>query len=315
MSPAQYAKNFAAEEARAITILADSIDQEFDKAVNIILNTSGKIIVSGVGKSGHIARKISATFASTGTNSFFIHPTEASHGDMGMIATNDAILALSKSGESNELKDIINYCKRFNIPLIAMTKNSKSTLGKAADCRLLLPQLDEAGPYQIAPTTSTTLSLVFGDALAMCCMKMRSFSPQQFKTFHPGGRLGQLLTSAREIMHTQNLPLLTQDETIFQAAIKMSEGLMGCVGIVDNNKHLIGIFTDGDLRRNVSLGNLHMTIGSLMTPNPHKASPDMFISEIANLFAQNKISSVFVCEQNSPIGIIHVQDLLKKQYI
>lgn len=315
MNYIEYGKEIIHEEGLAVKILHDIIDERFSHAINLILETKGRVIVTGVGKSGHIGKKIAATLSSTGTHAFFIHPSEASHGDLGMIAAGDIVLALSKSGESHELSDIIHYCKRFNIKLISITQNPESALGKASDCVVLLPAIKEAGPHNLAPTTSTTLTAILGDAIAICCMRQRSFSPQEFKNFHPGGKLGQKLTQAREVMHSDMLPLVTEDILVMAASIQMSQGMMGCVGVIDAHGKLIGIFTDGDLRRHLTRKILESPIGDYMTPKPYMISPDTLISEVSEIFSTNKISSIFVCEDKKPVGIIHIQDLLKNKFM
>lgn len=315
MRDIDYVKEFIAEEVAAVQALQQALTDDFEQAVEWIYKTPGRVIVTGVGKSGHIGKKIAATFSSTGTHAFFVHPSEASHGDLGMIANDDIVLALSKSGESHELSDIIHFCKRYNLKLIAITQQPRSALGKAADCILRLPELKEAGPYGLAPTTSTTLSIILGDALALCCMRRRSFSPQQFRRFHPGGKLGQKLSKASDVMHAQSLPLVTAGTAVLDASVVMSQGLMGCVGVVNDAGELCGIFTDGDLRRNLPMTSRATKIGDVMTQNPQMASPDALISEIAHLFSAKKISSVFICDGKKPVGIVHVQDLLRNNYI
>lgn len=315
MRDLDYVKEFIAEEAAAVNVLQRTISDNFEEAVDWILKTPGRVIVTGVGKSGHIGKKIAATFSSTGTHAFFVHPSEASHGDLGMIAKDDIVLALSKSGESHELSDIIHFCKRYKLRIIAITQQPDSALGKSADCVLRLPDLQEAGPHGLAPTTSTTLSGILGDALALCCMRHRSFSPQQFRRYHPGGKLGQKLTTASDLMHTPPLPLVMADTRIIDASVIMSQGLMGCVGVVNQEGKLYGIFTDGDLRRNLLTTNTATMIGEVMSRNPQMVAPDSLISEIAQLLSEKKISSVFVCREKMPVGIIHVQDLLRNNYI
>lgn len=315
MNDLDLARSIIREEGEAAHLLADELGAGFLRAMETILKAKGRLAVTGMGKSGHIAQKIAATFASTGTPAFFIHPAEASHGDLGMLTPDDVVLVLSKSGESPELSDIVHYSKRFGLPLLAITQEPQSALGSAADCVLPIPRVAEAGPHNLAPTTSTTLSAILGDALAMCCMRRRDFQPQQFKRYHPGGRLGQRLTRAEDIMHSGYLPLATGDTRLLEATVIMSQGLMGCVGIVDAESRLVGIFTDGDLRRQLNRSLADEAIGRIMTPAPQQVAPSTLISEIAGLFSRHKISSVFVCEENRPVGIIHIQDLLRNNFL
>ena len=303
------------EEANALYILADSLidSQSFVGAVNGILNCAGRVVVCGIGKSGHIARKIAATFASTGTASIFVHPAEASHGDLGMISTQDIVIAISKSGESLELIDILLYCRRFGISIIGITAVADSSLGKAATHLLLLPTLHEACPMNLAPTTSTTMTLALGDALAIACIKARDFAPEDFKIFHPGGKLGQKLLKVRDVMHTMEfLPLLTPESTVSEAVLEMSKGRFGCVGITNTENELVGIFTDGDLRRHFKISNLEKPMKELMSPNPYQLTPDILIVDVVHLFSKYRIPSAFVCEKNKPVGLIHIHDLFQR---
>lgn len=304
------------KEAEALMRLADSLDTEFAKAVELISKNRGRLIICGIGKSGHIGKKIAATFASTGTPSFFVHPAEASHGDLGMIDRSDVVLAISKSGESAELADIITYCHRFAIQLIGITAKAGSSLGKAADVLLLLPDLAEACPLGLAPTSSTTMTLAMGDALAVASMHERNFEPAQFRTFHPGGKLGQKLMRARDVMHEgESLPLLNANATVGQAALEMSKGRFGCVGIIDEHGELSGIFTDGDLRRHFNVDNFDVPISRLMTPDPRKLDPDALVADVMHTFSQYRIPSAFVCVDRKPVGIIHIHDLVQKGFV
>ena len=300
-------------EADALTELADILGEGFDRAVSMILDMDGRLVVSGIGKSGHIGRKISSTFASTGTPSFFIHPAEASHGDLGMIDRRDIVLAISKSGESPELRDIVAYCCRHDIPLLAITENPDSALGKAATVVLLLPKLSEACPLGVAPTTSTTMTLALGDALAVACLSHRDFRLHNFREFHPGGKLGQKLARVRDIMHSGNeLPIVPLGASIGDAILEMTRTRFGCVGIVDREGKLVGIFTDGDLRRNFPTMVIDHPIDKLMTMNPWKITMDALIEDVAHLFAVHRIPSVFVIVDEKPVGIIHVHDLFER---
>src|SRR5690242_17989672 len=247
----------------------------FAETVDIIRNAKGRVIVTGLGKSGHVGRKIAATLASTGTPAFFVHAAEAGHGDLGMIGLDDVILALSWSGESAELKCLIDYSRRFRIPLIAMTSAAGSGLGKAADVVLELPQVREACPHNLAPTTSTLLQLVMGDALAVALLDARGFSARDFRVFHPAGRLGSLLKFARDFMFAGNrLPLVQAGSPMSEVIVEISAKGIGCVGVVDGSGKLIGIVTDGDLRRHMQPGLLELPVDAVMTPNPKTTSPD-----------------------------------------
>lgn len=303
-------------ELEGLSRLSASIGRTFADTVEDILTCTGRVILVGMGKSGHVGRKIAATFASTGTPALFVHPAEASHGDLGMIGRNDIVIAISKSGQSPELKDTINYCKRFGITLIAITENGTSSLAEAADRTLLLPTAAEACPLGLAPTTSTTSTMALGDALAVACLEARDFQASQFRDFHPGGKLGQNLTKVSELMHGPDmLPLVTESAKLSDAVIEMSRGQFGCVGIINKDRHLTGIFTDGDLRRCFSSANLDKFIYELMTPKPYSVSTTTLIAEVARLFSETKIPSVFACENNEPVGIVHVRDLLQGGYI
>ena len=243
-------------EASGLMQLSESLGSEFDSAVRLILACSGRLVVTGIGKSGHVGRKISATFSSTGTPSLFVHPAEASHGDLGMISRSDVIIAISKSGETPELRDVVSYSRRFGIPLIGMTSGAESALGSVADVLLLMPNATEACPMGLAPTTSTTMMLALGDALAIACLKHRNFRATDFKEFHPGGKLGMRLKRARDIMYAgAEMPIVTSGSPLSAAILEMTRTRLGCVGIVNSDGLLTGIFTDGDLRRCISSVN------------------------------------------------------------
>jgi arabinose-5-phosphate isomerase len=304
------------QEADGLKFLAVSLDKNFANAVQLILSCAGRVVVSGIGKSGHVGKKIAATFASTGTPSFFVHPAEASHGDLGMISKRDIVIALSKSGESPEFADIINYCHRFEIPLIAITAVATSSLAKAATHLLLLPQVPEACPMGLAPTTSTTMTLALGDALAVACIKARDFKPENFKIFHPGGKLGQKLVRVRDVMHSgDELPLLNPDSTVSEAVLEMSKGRFGCVGIVDDSGSLVGIFTDGDLRRHFKAENLELKMKDLMSTDPQQLDPEILVADVVSIFSRQRIPSAFVCESGKPIGLIHIHDLFQRGFL
>lgn len=283
------------------------------KSIETIKRTDGRVIVSGMGKSGHIARKIAATLASTGTPAAFVHPAEASHGDLGMITTKDVVLLLSNSGESAELKDILNYCARFSVPMIAMTAEEKSTLARAADIVLLLPKAKEACPNGLAPTTSTLLQLALGDALAMALLEDKGFTASHFRAFHPGGKLGAQVRHARDIMHrADELPLVRPESTLSEIIAEINAKRFGCVGVVDAGGKLAGIITDGDLRRNMAGDAKIDTAAAIMTRAPKTIDGDMLAGEVIELINTKQITAVFVVDENSkPIGLIHIHDLLR----
>ena len=301
-------------EIETLNLLKNSFDENLSRALDLLQNTKGRVIVTGMGKSGHIARKMAATFASTGTVSFFVHPGEASHGDLGMITNDDVVIAISYSGESKELSDILMYAKRYNIPLIAITRNPESALGKNSTLVLKLPDNGEACPLGLAPTSSTTATIVLGDVLAVDLMKRRGFSATDFRQRHPGGKLGAVLCKVSDIMHKGNeLPLLKKDTSVQEALIIMSEKMLGCVGIVDDNGDLIGIITDGDLRRWMSPVLISEKVETVMTKNPKVISPDALIVDAVNMMNNTGrgITNLFVVEENKPIGLIHIHDCLK----
>ena len=258
----------------ALTAMSAALDAQFVRAVGTILAAKGRVIVSGMGKSGHIARKIAATLSSTGTPAYFIHPAEASHGDLGAITSDDVLLMLSWGGETAELGDLITYAKRFRIPLVGIASNPKSTLMQAADVELLLPRAPEACPMGLAPTTSTTMMLALGDALAVALMERKGFSPDQYRDFHPGGSLGRALIRVADLMHTgEELPLAREDAGMREVLIGMAARRFGCVGIVDAKGGLCGIITDGDLSRHMNAENfLDRRAGEVMTRNPKIAA-------------------------------------------
>lgn len=292
--------------------LAGDLGERLADAVQLISALAGRVIVSGMGKSGHVGRKIAATLASTGTPSLFVHPAEASHGDLGMITAADAVLMLSNSGESAELSSILAYCKRFTVPLIAMTARPASALGREADVVLLLPDMKEACPNGLAPTTSTLMQLALGDALAIALLEMNGFTARDFQAFHPGGKLGAQLQHAREIMHAgDRLPLVTRGTGMGQALIVMSEKSFGCVGVVGGDGTLAGIVTDGDLRRHMGPGLMHQNVESVMSERPRTVTGDMLAGEVLQMMNAARITSVFVVDDNKPLGLIHIHDLLR----
>ena len=301
-------------EIETLEILKNNLDGNLSKALDLLQNTKGRVIVTGMGKSGHIARKMAATFASTGTVSFFVHPAEASHGDLGMISDDDVIIAISYSGESKELSDILIYAKRHNIPLIAITRNPQSALGKNSSLVLKLPDNGEACPLGLAPTSSTTATIVLGDGLAVDLMERRGFSATDFRQRHPGGKLGAILCKVSDIMHKgDDVPLLKEDAIMQDALLVMSEKMLGCVGIVDNDGHLSGIITDGDLRRWMSPSIITEKVSKVMTKNPKVIGPDALIVDAVNMMNNTGrgITNLFVVQEGKPVGVIHIHDCLK----
>ncbi|WP_300808591.1 KpsF/GutQ family sugar-phosphate isomerase [uncultured Desulfovibrio sp.] len=299
------------QEADALRQLANGLDAVFDEAVDCLLHISGRIAVTGMGKSGHVARKVAATLSSTGSPAFFIHPAEASHGDLGMLGKGDAVLAFSNSGETLELVDTIEYAARNRLPLLAVTQRRESTLGRHADYVLALPQIPEACPIGCAPTTSTTMQLALGDALALTLLQARGFRPEDFRQFHPGGRLGKKLRLLKEIMHRGDaLPLARPDTPMGDVIYIMSSKGFGAVGIVEDDLHLVGFISDGDLRRHMAPDLLQKTARDIMSPHPFSLSPDCLVERAIALLSEHKITSSFVIEREKVTGFIHMHDLL-----
>lgn len=294
------------------TLLSNGLGSTFLKAISLIQNAPGRVIISGIGKSGHIGQKIAATFASTGTPAFFVHPSEASHGDLGMITKDDIILALSWSGETAELTSIINYVQRFRVPLISITSRLESALGKNSDAALVLPRVKEACPHGLAPTSSTAMQLALGDALAIALLEAKGFTATDFKTFHPGGQLGASLKHVSDIMHEgDRLPLVLEDQLMSDAIVTMTEKSFGCLGIVNSDNHLIGVITDGDLRRNMDGDLLKKTVSEIMKPGPITISEDMLASAALEQINSSSITALFVLRDKTPVGIVHIHDLLR----
>jgi arabinose-5-phosphate isomerase len=288
-----------------------ALGEPFAAAIDLIAKAQGRLIVTGMGKSGHIGRKIAATFASTGTPAYFVHPGEASHGDLGMITRDDVIMALSWSGETAELKDLIDYSRRFRAGLIAVTAEATSTLAKAADVVLLLPQAREACPHNLAPTTSSLMQLALGDALAVALLESRGFTALDFRGLHPGGRLGAKLKFIRDVMHSgAALPLAATGSTMADAIVVMTAKGFGCVGITQGAR-LTGIITDGDLRRHMGPDLLAAKVEDVMTRNPKTVAGDQLVSEALELLNSSKITAVFVVDGGAPAGIVHLHDLLR----
>jgi arabinose-5-phosphate isomerase len=292
--------------------LNDGLSEAFGRAIELVSAIRGRVIVTGVGKSGHIGAKIAATLASTGTPAFFVHPAEANHGDLGMIAKDDAIIAMSWSGESAELKGIVAYSRRFSIPLIAITSGETSALAREADVVLVLPRVPEACPHGLAPTTSTLLQLVIGDALAVALLEARDFTPDHFRTFHPGGQLGASLVKVREIMHQgDQVPVAMVGSGLRDAIVTLSKKRFGCVCIVDDGGRLAGIITDGDLARNLDRNLGGLVVDDIMTRTPKTVDPDSLSGEAIAILDENRISALVVVEDGKPVGIVHFHDLLR----
>lgn len=292
--------------------LRDGLGTAFATAVDLIRSAQGRVIVTGMGKSGHVARKIASTLASTGTPAFFVHPGEASHGDLGMIANNDVILALSWSGETAELKNITDYSRRYGIKLIAMTAIPESALAQVADAVLVLPQAREACPHNLAPTTSSLMQLALGDALAIALLESHGFTAVDFGLLHPGGKLGTLLKAVRDLMHTgAAMPLSPLGTPMSEGILEMTAKGFGCVGITDPRGHLVGIITDGDLRRHMRENLLNARVEDVMTREPKTVRPDQLLSETLDILNVMKVTALFAVEAGKPVGIIHVHDLLR----
>src|SRR5580698_385674 len=292
--------------------MCDGLGAPFVAAVETIRNARGRVIVTGMGKSGHVGRKIAATLASTGTPAFFVHAADASHGDLGMITPDDVMLALSWSGETEELKDLINYSRRFRIALIAVTVSADSTLGKAADVVLALPETREACPHNLAPTTSSLMQLALGDALAIALLESRGFTAIDFGVFHPRGRLGAALKFIRDVMHPgAAVPLIAQGALMSEAIVEMSAKGFGCVAVTDAEGKLAGIITDGDLRRHMRRDLLDARVDDVMTKSPITVRTDQLASEVLEILNASKITALIVVDMERPVGIVHFHDLLR----
>lgn len=292
--------------------LEGALGDNLIRAVEALARAKGRVIVTGIGKSGHVGQKLAATFASTGTPAFFVHPSEASHGDLGMITPDDAIVALSWSGESVELGNILTYSRRFRVPLLAITSRSDSTLAKQSDVVLELPRAKEACPHGLAPTTSTTMQLALGDCLAVALMEHKGFSAHDFKMFHPGGSLGAALKFVADIMHTgDRLPLVDEDVPMTAALVTMTQKSFGCLGILDSKGRLAGVITDGDLRRHMDADLLAARTADIMTKKPKSVAPDTLASAALEMLNASRITALFVVEKGKPVGIIHIHDLLR----
>lgn len=305
------AKRVLEQEIEGLKALEDWLGDAFIQAVGVLFAAKGRVIVSGMGKSGHVARKIAATMASTGTPALFVHPAEASHGDLGMITRDDVVILLSNSGETVELKDIISYCGRFSIPLIGMVRRKTSVLVTASTVALVLPEVPEACSVK-APTTSTTMMLALGDALAVALLERRGFNGEDFNVFHPGGKLGSAFIKVRNLMHGgETMPLVASGTPMSQALDVMTKKGLGCVGIVDTNNELVGIITDGDLRRHIYMDMTKASVEDVMTRNPRVTAPDDLASKALSIMEGKSITNLFVLEDKKPVGVLHIHDILR----
>jgi len=308
----QSGRRVLALEAQGIEALSRALDERFVAALDRLMAVKGRVVVTGMGKSGHIARKIAATLSSTGTPAFFVHPAEASHGDLGMVTAEDAVLALSNSGETAELTDLVAYTRRFAIPLLAITAGATSSLAEAADVALVLPRLSEACPMGLAPTTSTTLMLALGDALAVALLERKGFTAADFQLLHPGGSLGQRLLTVDDIMHAgEEIPLIGPEAPMSEVLLVMTNKRFGAVGVVDAQGKLAGIITDGDLRRHMADDLLGRPARAIMTRNPKTVRPRTLAAEALRLMNAARITGLFVVEDGRPVGILHVHDCLR----
>jgi arabinose-5-phosphate isomerase len=304
----EFGRSVLHDEARALDALADSLGDAFEQAVGLILECGGKLIVSGLGKSGHVGRKIAATFASTGTTATFLHLAEAIHGDLGMAAKGDVAILISQSGETAELEAVIDHFRRVDIPIIAITGNSGSMLAEAAAAPLVLPHWAEVGPESVAPTTSTTMTLALGDALAMTVMRQKGFTRTDFGRLHPGGSLGARLKPVSRLMHSgDQLPLVSQGTSMHDAVLEMSAKRLGVVGVTDEAGDLVGVITDGDLRRHIEQGLDHPA-SVFMSASPKTIAPDSLIDEALTLFDEHRITTLFVVDGEKPVGVLHIHD-------
>ncbi|MFV0431649.1 MAG: SIS domain-containing protein [Alphaproteobacteria bacterium] len=297
-------------EIHGLNALKENLGESFIEAIELISASSGRVVVSGMGKSGHVGNKIAATLASTGTPSFFVHPSEASHGDLGMITKDDVVLALSNSGKTAELFNLISYCKRFSIPLIAVTKNEQSELGRDADICLKLPEFDEACPMGLAPTTSTTMQLTLGDALAVSLLKRKGFTADDFGIYHPGGSLGSRLVRVGEVMH-RDCPYVRLDDDLKNVLLTITSGSLGCVAVITEEKEILGVITDGDLRRHMGNDLRAQKANDLMSKNPITITPSTLATEALSIMNDKNITAILVAEGGKLEGIIHIHDLLR----
>ena len=299
-------------EIKALNLLKNYISKDFVKVVNLLLKNKGKIIVSGIGKSGHIASKIASTLSSVGSPSFYIHPSEANHGDLGMLEKKDVVILISNSGETSELINLILYCKKLGIPIISITSELNSTLSRESNLNLLIPKNIEACPLELAPTSSTTCTLALGDALAVTLLKKKKFTESDFRELHPGGKLGQMLSEVKDVMKINlDIPLIVESKKMSYAILEMTSKGEGCVGVVSKKNELIGIITDGDIRRNMNPKLLDKNVKEIMTRKPKTLSPNTLISKALKIMNEESITNIFITKQKKPIGIIHMHDILK----
>ena len=299
-------------EIKALNLLKNLISKDFVKVVNLLLKNKGKIIVSGIGKSGHIASKIASTLSSVGSPSFYIHPSEANHGDLGMLEKKDVVILISNSGETSELINLILYCKKLGVPIISITSELNSTLSRESNLNLLIPKNIEACPLELAPTSSTTCTLALGDALAVTLLKKKKFTESDFRELHPGGKLGQMLSEVKDVMKmNHNIPLIAESKKMSYAILEMTSKGEGCVGVVSKKNELIGIITDGDIRRNMNPKLLDKNVKEIMTRKPKTLSPNTLISKALKIMNEESITNIFITKQKKPIGIIHMHDILK----
>lgn len=317
MTPLTEAKRVLSLESSALAALSDSLGSDFETAIDFMLNTKGRVILSGMGKSGLVARKIAATLASTGTPSFFVHPAEASHGDLGMISPDDSLIMLSTSGETSELSDLLHFARRWNMPLIAITQKSDSTLAQFAGALLILPPIPEACPLGLAPTTSTTMMMALGDALALALLSKRGFSHHDFGQLHPGGKLGQRLQKVSDLMHVgDHIPLIQMGTLMGDALLEISTKRLGCVGVIGADDALQGIITDGDLRRHMRRDLLDLSVEQIMTKPPQTIAPDVLAQEALRRMNTHDITHFFVVDPmtipQKPLGIVHIHDFLRR---
>jgi arabinose-5-phosphate isomerase len=311
-SDIEVARQVLASEAAGLAALSDVLDDSFVKAVDIMEAAKGRVVVSGMGKSGNIAQKIVATLASTGTPAQYVNAAEASHGDLGMITLQDVVLTLSYSGETAELSDLVAFTRLKNIPLIAMSGRAGSSLAKAGDVSLVLPKMEEACPHNLAPTTSTTAMMALGDALAVALLERKGFSAENFNALHPGGQLGRRFIKLADIMHRGDAtPLAHHDTLMSEALLTMTAKSLGCVGVIGDDDSLVGIITDGDLRRHMESNLVGRRAGDIMTESPLTVSPDMLAAAALGLMNERKITAIFVVEADKPVGIVHIHDLLR----
>ena len=306
--PLHFGRSVIKDEARALDALADSLGESFARSIALILRAEGKLIVSGLGKSGHIGRKIAATFASTGTTATFLHLAEAIHGDLGIVAAGDVAILISQSGQTAELEPVIDHFRAVGVPMIAITGNGGSMLAEAVEAALVLPHWQEVGPEAVAPTTSTTMTLALGDALAMTVMQAKGFTRTDFGRLHPGGSLGARLKPVERLMHAgAAVPLTREDSSMHDAIVEMSAKRLGVVGVVNATGNLVGVITDGDLRRHVEEGLDHKA-ADFMTRDPKTIAPGSLVDEALTLFDEYRITQLFVVEEGKPVGVLHIHD-------